>query len=57
MKEGKGKLKACPFCGSGQSVVEMHDTHWIGMCIRCYVSTPWIKTKALAIKAWNRRHK
>lgn len=58
----ESELKACPFCGPGQSVVGLwHDDvaqRWRVGCGRCGCSTgisPSDKTEAPAIKAWNTR--
>lgn len=45
----------CPFCGGRVGVERQLHNYW-AICMRCFASTPQkYKSRAHAIRAWNRR--
>lgn len=54
---GKGKLKACPFCGC--KVIEIRDMFVVGykkaVCTNCGGQTTTSRNITEAVKRWNRR--
>ncbi|WP_228005665.1 Lar family restriction alleviation protein [Xenorhabdus sp. BG5] len=52
-----GKLKPCPFCGSGDTEINSYldDTWFFVQCIDCNAAGPESDTTEEAVIAWNQR--
>ena len=51
-------LKPCPFCGPGNSIVELYETEykrWVVGCGACGAQSGDHKDKSVVRKTWNNR--